>query len=152
MPPRRNYYKPRLRRKYAQAGNGVLRDDNPKSRGLITNILEARGFTVITEGDPLEALVRATSVDFEIALIDYQMPGMMGTQLARELRRIDAELPVVVISGRDSLAPDELAYVNVHLGRGTRVDQLLETIEILANRGPHTLAKASSITCWHGST
>jgi two-component system cell cycle sensor histidine kinase/response regulator CckA len=123
-------------------------DDNPKSRELLTNILEARGFAVITAEDPLEALSRARSAEFEIALLDYQMPGMLGTQLARELRRIDPDLPVVVISGLAALPSHELTSVNVHLGRGTRVDQLLETIEMLAN--PHW--SQDLMTGWHGST
>lgn len=127
-------------------------DDNPKSRELITNILQARGFAVIAAADPREALDQAPGLEFEIALLDYQMPGMRGTQLARELRRMDAELPVVVISGLEALPPGDLESVSVHLGRGTGVGQLIETIEILANRNLNTLVKAGSITCWHGST
>ena len=126
-------------------------DDNPKSRELLTNILEARGFTVIAAAGPLEALDQAKNMVFEIALLDYQMPGMLGTQLARELKRIDPDLPVVVISGLAALPSHELVNVNVHLGRGTRVDQLLETIEMLANRESPRWSE-SAITCWHGST
>lgn len=126
-------------------------DDNPKSRELLTNILEARGFAVIASEDPMEALIRARSAEFEIAVLDYQMPGMLGTQLARELRQIDPELPVVVISGLVALPAHELSWVNVHLGCGTRVDQLLETIEMLTDRGSPRWNEAA-ITCWHGST
>lgn len=126
-------------------------DDNPKSRELLTNILEARGFAVIAAEDPVEALSRARSAEFEIALLDYQMPGMLGTQLARELKRIDPDLPVVVISGLAALPSHELSCVNVHLGCGTRVDQLLETIEMLVNRESPWCSE-TAISCWHGST
>ncbi len=126
-------------------------DDNPKSRELLTNILEARGFAVIAAEDPLEALNQARSMVFEIALLDYQMPGMLGTQLARELKKIDPDLPVIVISGLAALPSHELVSVNVHLGRGTRIDQLLEAIEMLSNRESPRWSE-STVTCWHGST
>ena len=126
-------------------------DDNPKSRELLTNILEARGLGVIAAEDPWEALRLARNRDFEVALLDYQMPGMLGTQLARELKRIDPDLPVVVISGLAALPSHELVSVNVHLGCGTRVDQLLETIETLAKRESPRWNEGV-ITCWHGST
>jgi|SRR5579862_7816399 len=126
-------------------------DDNPKSRALLTNILEAKGFSVIAAEDPQEALRRARSIEFEVALLDYQMPGMLGTQLARELKRVNPDLPVVVISGLAALPSHELAGVNVHLGYGTRVDQLLETIEMLADRSSPRWAE-SIVSCWHGST
>ena len=126
-------------------------DDNPKSRELLTNILETRGFAVIAEEDPLQALNRAGTEEFEIALLDYQMPGMLGTQLARELKRMDPHLPVVVISGLPALPSHELASVNVHLGQGTRVDQLLETIEMLTSR-ESPQGNWSPAGCWHGST
>jgi CheY-like chemotaxis protein len=124
-------------------------DDNPKSRELLTGILEATGFTVVAASEPREALDRARKEEFAIALLDYQMPGMTGTQLARELKRIDPSLPVVVLSGLAGLPSYELTFVDAHLGRGTRVDQLLETVQVLAHpRMPMT----TSTVRWHEST
>jgi CheY-like chemotaxis protein len=124
-------------------------DDNPKSRELLTGILQATGFTVIAASEPQEALDRARNGEFAIALLDYQMPGMTGTQLARELKRIDPNLPVVLLSGMAALPSYELTFVDAHLGRGTRVDQLLETVQMLAHaRMPMT----TSTVRWHEST
>ena len=97
-------------------------------------MLEAGGFVVKAEEEPREALRRARNEEFDLALLDYEMPGMRGTELARELKRMDGRVPVVVISGLPSLAAEELVFVDVHLGRGTRVDQLMETIAILTER------------------
>jgi CheY-like chemotaxis protein len=118
-------------------------DDNGSSRRVLTTILETRGFTVIGEGDPVEALERAREVEFDLALLDYQMPRMRGTELARELKRMDAEVPVVLISGMAAVPSEELAFVNVHLGQGTRLDYLLETIRMLAERRTPELDMAS---------
>jgi CheY-like chemotaxis protein len=127
-------------------------DDNPSSRKLLSSILEARGFAVITAEGPVEALERAKSAEFDVALLDYQMPGMSGTQLARELKRMNMDLPVVVISGLAALPSDELVFVNVHLGSGTRLDQLLETMEMLACRRIPGTENGPVTVRWHDST
>ncbi len=44
-------------------------DDNPKSRRLLTSILEERGFEVISADNPVEALDRADELDFDLALL-----------------------------------------------------------------------------------
>src|SRR5258708_30098489 len=105
-------------------------DDNPKSRRLLTSILEERGFEVISADNPVEALDRADELDFDLALLDYQMPGMMGTELARQLKIRCTDVPVVVISGLASLPAGDLGFVNAHLGHGATLERLLDTIEL----------------------
>lgn len=127
-------------------------DDNRKSRELLTSMLEARGFAVKAEESPSEAVERARYEDFDVALLDYQMKEMRGTDLARELKRVNAGVPVVVISGLPALASEELAFVNVHLGQGTRVDQLMEAIELLADRGWTGLEMEIATMRWRDAT
>jgi len=107
-------------------------DDNPKSRELLAGILKSKGFAVVTESDPWTAVERTRETEFELALLDYQMPGMTGPELARELKDLRPNVAVILISGLPALPSDEMAYVDVHLGRGTRLDHLLETLEMLA--------------------
>ena len=127
-------------------------DDNPKSRRLLSSILEARGFAVISADDPVEALDRAGELDFDLALLDYQMPGMMGTELARQLKSRYTDLPVVVISGLASLPTGDLGFVNAHLGRGATLDELLDTIELLLHLRAPVWASKIARTHWHDST
>jgi len=47
-----------------------------------------------------EALANASSCDFDIFVIDYDIPGMNGLELARELRRQGHGAPIVMLSGR----------------------------------------------------
>jgi CheY-like chemotaxis protein len=57
---------------------------------------EPAGFT-----RPSEALeeFRADPTRFDAVVLDQLMPGMTGTELARQLRRLRADVPVVLISG-----------------------------------------------------
>lgn len=107
-------------------------DDNPKSSRLLTSVLEECGFRVIVAHDPTEALELCTKTSFDLALLDYEMPGMTGSQLAQELKFMAPDAPVVLISGRAALPAAELSFVDAHFGLGTALDDLLWTIRMLA--------------------
>lgn len=106
-------------------------DDNPKSSRLLSSVLEECGFRVITKNDPLEALALCRRTYFDLALLDYEMPLMSGSQLAQEIKLLVPDVPVVLISSRSTLPAAELAFVDAHFGFGTALDDLLWTMRIL---------------------
>lgn len=106
-------------------------DDNAKSSRLLSSVLEECGFRVIAKHDPLEALALCKRTYFDLALLDYEMPAMSGSQLAQEIKYLVPDVPVVLISGRSSLPSTELAFVDAHFGFGTSLDDLLWTMRIL---------------------
>ncbi len=116
-------------------------DDNLKSSRLLTSVLEECGFRVITAYDPLEALGLCKRTSFDLALLDYEMPGMTGSQLAQEIKFLVPDVPVVLISGYAALPPTELVFVDAHFGLGTGLDDLLWTMRTLA--GTHLLASVA---------
>jgi CheY-like chemotaxis protein len=107
-------------------------DDNPKSSRLLAGVLEECGFRVITKNDPIEALKQCKKNNFDVALLDYEMPSMSGAKLAQEIKYLAPDVPVVLISGRTTLPSTELAFVDAHFGFGTALDDLLWTMRILA--------------------
>lgn len=106
-------------------------DDNPKSSRLLASVLEECGFRMISKNDPLEALTLCRRTSFDLALLDYEMPGMTGAQLAREIKHMMPDVPVVLISGRTSIPAAELEFVDAHFGFGTALDDLLWSMRIL---------------------
>lgn len=106
-------------------------DDNLKSSRLLAHVLEECGFRVISKNDPLEALALCRRTCFDLALLDYEMPAMTGAQLAREIKYLMPDLPVVLTSARTSLPPAELEFVDAHFGFGTSLDDLLWSMRIL---------------------
>ncbi|MGH9641609.1 MAG: response regulator [Terriglobales bacterium] len=107
-------------------------DDNPKSSRLLASVLEECGFKMISKNDPREALALCRRISFDLALLDYEMPAMSGAQLAREIKHLMPEVPVVLISGRTSIPAAELEFVDAHFGFGTVLDDLLWSMRILA--------------------
>jgi CheY-like chemotaxis protein len=106
-------------------------DDNPKSRRLLTSVMKSCGFDVVGIGDPIEALSRIRTSSFELALIDYQMPHLTGAQLARKIKSMKPDVPVMLISGFSALPAFELVFVDAHIGRGATLDELLDTMRSL---------------------
>ncbi|HTR23569.1 MAG TPA: response regulator [Terriglobales bacterium] len=107
-------------------------DDNPKSSRLLASVLEECGFRMISKTDPLDALALCRRTSFDLALLDYEMPVMSGAQLAREIKGMMPEVPIVLISGRTSIPAKELEFVDAHFGFGTALDDLLWSMRILS--------------------
>ncbi len=131
-------------------------DDNPKSSRLLSSVLEECGFRVITKNDPLEALALCKRTCFDLALLDYEMPLMSGAKLAQEIKYLVPDVPVVLISGRATLPPSELAFADAHFGFGTVLDDLLWTMRILTQPKVFTaqehLGGQKEMTRWADST
>jgi len=106
-------------------------DDNPKSRRLLSRVMGSCGFNVVSAGDPVEALSQIGKNSFDLALLDYQMPLLTGSQLAEQIKCTKPDVPVVLISGFTALPPFELIFVDAHVGRGATLDELLDTIRRL---------------------
>ena len=76
-------------------------DDDESLVFLVQRLLERRGFRVsgyVNQREALEAL-RADPRRFDLVVTDYNMPGMSGLEVAREVRALRADLPVAVASG-----------------------------------------------------
>jgi CheY-like chemotaxis protein len=127
-------------------------DDNPRSRRLLTSVLANCGFKVVAAADPDEALQHCKKCSFDLALFDYQMPAMTGSDLAREIKRFAPDLPVVLISGCSALPASELLNVNAHFGRGSALDDLVDTMWKLARPKSVRAISPRSTTAWADST
>lgn len=111
-------------------------DDNPKSSRLLASVLEGCGFRVMAVNDPVEALGLCRKTSFDLALLDYDMPQMTGSQLAQEIKFVKPDVPVVMISGCAGLPPTELVFVDAHFGLGTCLDDLLWSMRVLTAPSP----------------
>jgi PAS domain S-box-containing protein len=76
-------------------------DDDESLVFLVQRLLERRGYRVSGYTDQREALdvLRADAASFDMVVSDYNMPGMSGLDVAREVRAIRVDLPVAVTSG-----------------------------------------------------
>ena len=76
-------------------------DDDESMVYLVKRLLERQGFIVSAHTEQTDALaeLRADPAAFDLVLTDYNMPGMSGLDIAREVRAMRADLPVAIASG-----------------------------------------------------
>jgi CheY-like chemotaxis protein len=78
----------------------LLVDDEPTVRGSTADMLMDLGFEVVEAESAVQALALAQDGQhFDLLLTDHLMPGMTGTELAREVQARWPGRPVLVISG-----------------------------------------------------
>jgi CheY-like chemotaxis protein len=74
-------------------------DDEDFVRDLLSEILECENCEVELAQDGTEALARFRERKFDGVFTDVGMPGMSGWELAREIRQLDKNVPVAIITG-----------------------------------------------------
>jgi CheY-like chemotaxis protein len=75
-------------------------EDNEQNQYLIRYLLEKRGHRIVMAGDGSEGIRRATEDPPDLILLDIQLPGMDGYQVATILKGIPelAALPIVAVT------------------------------------------------------
>ena len=78
-------------------------DDNATIRKAISMRLGAKGFDVVTASDGARALSELEAREFDLVILDLQMPGIGGEDVLRSIReRYSAtELPVLILAASD---------------------------------------------------
>ena len=70
-------------------------DDDRSSCVILQRILTRWGYVVDTSLDPVAALELIKQNDYQLAVLDYQMPGMNGVELYRQMQIIRPNLPAI---------------------------------------------------------
>jgi signal transduction histidine kinase len=92
----------------------VVDDDAMVAAGT-TAMLEDLGHTVLSADSARSALaILEAEKDVDIVLTDYAMPGMTGSELAAQLRKIRPELPVVIVTGYSEAPQDTPAITRLN--------------------------------------
>jgi len=73
-------------------------DDEEKQRALLAGFFQELGAEVHQAGDGLEALAKIRSTLLDVVVTDYRMPGMNGRELLREIKELNPEIQVVIVT------------------------------------------------------
>jgi CheY-like chemotaxis protein len=76
----------------------LLVDDNPANVEYFVDALEAAGHVVSVERDGESGRARALAEDFDLVLLDIQLPRMNGDAVCRALRDAGRSLPIVALT------------------------------------------------------
>ncbi|MEJ7841422.1 MAG: response regulator transcription factor [Rubrobacter sp.] len=82
-------------------------DDDPAVASLLKRGLSYEGFAVDVAADGENGLAAVRERYPDLVILDIMMPGIDGLEVLRRLRTADAELPVLMLTGRDA-SSDEI--------------------------------------------
>jgi DNA-binding response OmpR family regulator len=78
----------------------LLAEDDRNLGSLLKEYLDAKGYTTTLAANGKEALDLFRRAKFDICLLDVMMPVKDGFTLAREVRALDAAIPVVFLTAK----------------------------------------------------
>jgi DNA-binding NtrC family response regulator len=109
-------------------------DDDESIRTTFTAILENEGYDVDTAENGKEAIKKANTDLYRVALIDFRLPDMDGTELLNSLRETTPRLVKIMVTGYPTLQ-NAIECVNKHADayftKPVDYENLLKTIRTL---------------------
>lgn len=73
-------------------------DDDVHIRELITLFLRNEGFEIVVAKDGAEALEIVGKSPIDLVILDIMMPRLDGWELCREIRRMDLNMPLLMVT------------------------------------------------------
>jgi two-component system response regulator CpxR len=113
-------------------------DDNEQSLSIRKILLETRGYRVVACNNGEQALEAFRHGGVDLVLTDLMMPGIDGSHLIEEVKRLSPQTPAVLFSGRVKIFERDTT-ADLFLPKGMyEPAELLERIRLLLvrKRGP----------------
>ncbi|HXX34694.1 MAG TPA: response regulator [Thermodesulfobacteriota bacterium] len=93
----------------------LIIQDSPSVNAMLKFRLESGGFSVETVESGEEGVEKTKAHQYQLILLDYNLPGMNGSQVCRILRKQNntQNTPIVLISAKDE---DKLIQITKEAG------------------------------------
>jgi two-component system sensor histidine kinase/response regulator len=117
----------------------LVAEDTPANQKLVRHVLGTRGHNVTIAENGQQALGLVQEQDFDVVLMDVQMPEMDGLQATAEIRKLNdlkkARLPIIAMTAYAMKGDQErclAAGMNCYLSKPINGDDMIELVERLA--------------------
>jgi len=111
--------------------NILLAEDNPVNQKIAASMLEKQGFNVIIANNGKEAMDLLKKEDFDLVLMDVQMPEMDGIEATKKLRQEGIDIPIIALTA-NAFEEDRKkcldAGMDAYLSKPINPDELFEVI------------------------
>ena len=106
----------KIRKVFAELGRDfriLVVDDEDDILDLLRYNLTKEGFRVSVARDGVEALTSAEADRPDLIILDIMMPVMDGFTLAKEIRKLDTQIPFLFLTAK-SMQEDRIQGCHVH--------------------------------------
>lgn len=112
----------------------LVTDDSENAANILGMFLRIEGYEVAVAYDGREAVEIASTFNPKLAFLDLSMPGLDGWETAKALRRLQPDLLLVALSGRDTEEDRQRttdAGFDVHLMKPSKPADLRRALRLL---------------------
>ena len=130
----------------------LLVDDEIPQLLLRAQVMSLRGFPVLTAESPGEAiaiLAEETIEKVELVVVDYNMPGMNGCDLADLLKVMRPELKIILYSGATDVPRNEMTSIDIFVSKADGISALIAEVAELTQVGGGSPTTITSKTEQH---
>jgi len=109
----------------------LLVEDNPINQEIIIGLLENSGIIIDIANNGKEGVELFNKNNYELILMDLQMPIMDGYEATRIIREINNEIPIIALTAnamKEDIKRTQEAGMNEHLNKPIDVEKLYETL------------------------
>jgi CheY-like chemotaxis protein len=110
-------------------------DDEQTALQLRQHLLETAGYRVLAAKSGALGIKSFKSESVDAVILDYWMADMNGLQVAREIRKLNPSVPIIILSAYGELLDESLGIADLWIRKGeedpqyllNRLEQLLKT-------------------------
>jgi DNA-binding response OmpR family regulator len=126
----------------------LVAEDDRALRDVLQRGLREAGYVVDVAADGEQALANLTAVEYEVAVLDWRMPGLSGIEVIESTRTAGVFTPILLLTARDT-PHDRVEGLNAgaddYLVKPFEFAELIARLRALQRRPP--LRHAADITC-----
>jgi len=114
----------------------LIADDNEHNRYIARFLLEDAGYEVSQVKNGAEAVSAATDTDFDLVLMDIQMPIMDGIEATKQIKQLKPSVPVVALTAKAMQGDREVilgAGCDGYISKPFEVDEFVAKVEHYIN-------------------
>jgi two-component system, OmpR family, alkaline phosphatase synthesis response regulator PhoP len=107
----------------------LIIEDEEGLRMTLSDRLRSEGYVVDLAADGLEGLKKATSLTFDLIMLDIMLPRRSGLDVCRDIRAAGLATPILLLTARDHIVDK---VVGLKFGADDYVTKPFETPELMA--------------------
>ena len=94
---------PSKKRREVHQLNILVVDDDPDVCEYLQDFLTSEGYSVTVVNDPTRALESLKDDEYHVVVLDLMMPKLNGIDLLEQIRQVDDDIAVIILTGYPSL-------------------------------------------------
>jgi len=117
----------------------LLVDDEQKFATMLAKRLALRGIDIDYVYSGNDAIAKAETQRYDVAILDVKMPGIGGIELKRKLKELDPCLKIIFLTGHGSKTDFETGSVEAacYLAKPIQIDELITILrEVIEQQDP----------------